>query len=59
MTIDIRSLWRAVRHLTTDDAYERYLEHHRLHHAGSPPLDERSFYLDEQRRKWTGVQRCC
>lgn len=59
-----RSLWRFVRSLTTDDAYERYLAHHRQVHTGqahtdSQPLDRRSFYLREQQHKWSGVQRCC
>jgi uncharacterized short protein YbdD (DUF466 family) len=59
MNIDLRSYWSFVRRLATDDAYERYLEHHRNHHPDTPPLDRRSFYLNEQQRKWTGVQRCC
>jgi uncharacterized short protein YbdD (DUF466 family) len=59
MNIDLRSYWSFVRRLATDDAYERYLEHHRLHHSDSPPVDRQTFYLNEQQRKWTGVQRCC
>lgn len=59
MNMDLRSCWQFVRQLATDDAYERYLEHHRAHHPGSAPLDRREFYLLEQQRKWTGVKRCC
>lgn len=59
MKIDVRSWWSFVRRIATDDAYERYLAHHREHHPDSVPLDRRAFYLKEQQRKWTGVQRCC
>lgn len=55
----LAGLWRFVRELATDDAYERYLEHHRSAHGATPPLDRRAFYLHEQQRKWSGVKRCC
>lgn len=48
-----------LRRLSGDDAYERYLTHHQLHHAARPPLDRRSFYIAEQERKWNGIKRCC
>jgi uncharacterized short protein YbdD (DUF466 family) len=51
--------WRFVRELATDDAYERYLAHHRSTHGASPPLDRRAFYLLEQHRKWSDIKRCC
>jgi len=50
---------RALRRVTGDDAYERYLAHHRQHHLAERPLDRRAFYLAEQQRKWSGVKRCC
>ncbi|MGH8188062.1 MAG: CstA-like transporter-associated (seleno)protein [Steroidobacteraceae bacterium] len=55
----LASLWSLLRTLASDDAYERYLEHHAQAHSGAPPLDRRAFYLREQQRKWTGVSRCC
>ncbi len=55
----LQTLWRFVRELSTDDAYERYLHHHRTAHAGHAPLSRREFYLRQQQRKWSGVQRCC
>jgi uncharacterized short protein YbdD (DUF466 family) len=55
----LASLWTFVRELATDDAYERYLGHHRVSHPGVAPMDRRSFYLHEQQRKWSGVKRCC
>jgi uncharacterized short protein YbdD (DUF466 family) len=59
MTRVLHSLWKFVRALSMDDAYERYLEHHRQAHAQARPLDRRAFYLREQQRKWSGVSRCC
>lgn len=59
MKISLRACWRFIRELTSDDAYERYVEHHRRHHPERPPLDRRAFYMAEQQRKWRGVARCC
>jgi uncharacterized short protein YbdD (DUF466 family) len=58
----LQRLWRVIREVTGDDAYERYLTHWRAEHAavaGPQPLDRASFYREEQRRKWDGVRRCC
>lgn len=55
----LRAVWHFLRALATDDAYERYLEHHRAAHQHDMPLTRRAFYLREQQRKWSGVQRCC
>lgn len=53
--------WRALRTLSGDDAYERYLEHFRREHGGDgrAPLDRAAFFREEERRKWNGVKRCC
>ena len=61
MTDAFWKFWRAVRAVTGDDAYERYLEHRRRCHPGEPvaALDRRAFFKEEQRRKWNGVRRCC
>lgn len=54
------ALWRALRTATGDDAYERYLAHHRLHHGGyGVPLSRAEYFRAEQRRKWDGIRRCC
>jgi len=53
------TLWRALRALTQEDAYERYLRHHFSAHVGTAPLTRREFYLREQERKWSGISRCC
>ena len=52
-------LWRMLRELATDDAYERYLVHHAQAHDGAKPIARREFYLRQQQNKWSGVSRCC
>jgi uncharacterized short protein YbdD (DUF466 family) len=54
-----RELWRALRRLSGDDAYERYLDHHAQAHPGVPALSRRAFYISEQQRKWGTINRCC
>lgn len=55
----MRSLWRLIREMAGDDAYERYLARHARMHAGAPCMDRRAFFVSEQQRKWSGIQRCC
>ena len=56
----LQRLWRALRALSGDDAYERYLAHWRAHHLGEgAPLDRKAFFRAEQERKWNGIKRCC
>jgi len=56
----LRTLWRALRALSGDDAYERYLAHWHAHHADEgEPLDRQAFHQAEIERKWSGVKRCC
>jgi uncharacterized short protein YbdD (DUF466 family) len=56
-----RRLWEALRQLSGDDAYERYLAHWHVHHAaeGTEPLSPEDFFKAEQERKWDGIKRCC
>ena len=51
--------WRWLRSVSGDDAYERYLVHLHSAHPERPLPTRREFYLDEQQRRWTGVNRCC
>ena len=55
----LKALWRTIRRLSGDDAYERYLRHHAAAHPGEPALDRGAFFRQEQERKWNGVRRCC
>jgi uncharacterized short protein YbdD (DUF466 family) len=52
-------LWALLRTLSDDDAYERYLAHQGLHHPLEPLMSRRAFVRDAERRKWSGVSRCC
>jgi len=53
------ALWRAVRALAGEDAYDRYLEHSAAHHPGAPLLTRRDFWREAEKAKWSGVSRCC
>jgi uncharacterized short protein YbdD (DUF466 family) len=55
----LMDLWKMLRELATDDAYERYLAHHAEAHGGTRPIARREFYLRQQQNKWSGVSRCC
>lgn len=55
----LQRLWRAVRQLSGDDAYERYLAQHARHHPEAPPLSREEFFKQWQDGKWKGVKRCC
>lgn len=55
----LRKSWDTLRRLSGDDAYERYVAHHKAHHADTPPLDRAAWFRGEQQRKWDGVRRCC
>jgi uncharacterized short protein YbdD (DUF466 family) len=61
----LKNLWRSVRQLSGDDAYEHYLQHYTEHHQGclegeiEPPLSKEAFFKEWQDKKWTGVKRCC
>lgn len=55
----LKRCWRAVRRLSGDDAYERYLAHHAAHHPETPPLTREAFFKEWQDNKWKGVKRCC
>jgi uncharacterized short protein YbdD (DUF466 family) len=61
MRAALRRIWAALREVTGDDAYERYVAHWHARHCadGAAPLDRAAFCREEQRRKWEGVRRCC
>jgi uncharacterized short protein YbdD (DUF466 family) len=49
---------RWLRRASGDDAYERYLTHPCRGKEG-PVLSRRAFYTERERRKWSGISRCC
>jgi uncharacterized short protein YbdD (DUF466 family) len=59
LSVWLQRAWACLRQLSGDDAYERYRSHQALAHPGVPAMSRREFCADEQRRKWSGVSRCC
>ena len=53
------SFMKAIRQLSGDDAYERYLAHYAEVHSDTSLLSRAEFFKQEQERKWNGVRRCC
>ena len=51
--------WRAIRRLSGDDGYERYLAHHAAAHPDTPALPRQEWFALQQQQKWSGVKRCC
>jgi uncharacterized short protein YbdD (DUF466 family) len=39
--------------------YERYREHHAIHHPGEAPLDRAAWFRRREHERWEGVSRCC
>jgi len=56
---NLKKAWQLLRELSGDDAYERYVRHHAIHHAEEPLLNRQEFFKQEQHKKWHGVKRCC
>jgi uncharacterized short protein YbdD (DUF466 family) len=65
MSGKIKAVWRIVRRLSGDDAYEQYLQHYVRHHQADtghechPPLNKADFFKQWQDAKWNGIKRCC
>ena len=64
----IKRIWKNIRRLSGDDAYEQYLQHYALVHATSErlavddaigPLSREAFFKEWQDKKWKGIKRCC
>ncbi len=54
-------LWEALRSLTGDNSYERYVKHLAARHPQDRPLTRARFYASELERRWNrdGPTRCC
>ncbi|MGR9108534.1 MAG: YbdD/YjiX family protein [Gammaproteobacteria bacterium] len=60
----IKLFWQALRTLSGDNAYERYLESHARRHTnegapGCTALSKAEFYRQRQEDKWNRLNRCC
>jgi uncharacterized short protein YbdD (DUF466 family) len=53
-----RAAWRYLRAVSGDSAYDIYRAR-ALRGRSLPPLTREQFYLDELRRRYTGITRCC
>lgn len=54
MTAALRALWRWLRAVSGDSAYEAYLRR-----AGPVPLSREAFYLEALHRRYSSINRCC
>ena len=52
-------VWRVIRELSGDDAYERYIAQHATNDPDTTPLARKDFFVYQQQQKWRGIQRCC
>jgi uncharacterized short protein YbdD (DUF466 family) len=59
LSADLKQLWRYLRQVSGDDAYERYLAHHRQTHPGEVPMTREQHFTKRQDEKWEKVSRCC
>jgi uncharacterized short protein YbdD (DUF466 family) len=53
------SVWRLVRQVSGDDAYERYVQHMARAHAGQPIMTRADYFKFCQEQKWNRITRCC
>jgi uncharacterized short protein YbdD (DUF466 family) len=57
---NLKSILQNIRNMSGDAAYDRYLAHWRLNHKGEgAPLDRKTFFKQQQERKWNKPNRCC
>lgn len=52
-------IWRTIRELSGDDAYDRYLAHLAACHPNATPQARKDFFRHHQQEKWGGIRRCC
>ena len=52
-------IWRFLRQVSGDDAFERYLYHMQRAHPGVPPMTRRQYYRFRTEQNWNRITRCC
>ena len=55
----LANLWRWLRRVSGDDAYELYVSHLRMAHPGQAVPSRAQFYRRRETEKWSGINRCC
>ncbi len=48
-----------LRGVTGDDAYEKYVDHHRRTHPDLEPMSASDFFKAQLEQKWNCVSGCC
>lgn len=57
--IVLRLVWRGIREWCGDAAYERYAKSHAKHSRCEVLLSREEFYLQQLRKRYANVSRCC
>jgi len=52
-------IWQWLRAVTGDAAYENYVRHAKNARSQPRVLSQREFYLDQLRRRYNSINRCC
>ncbi|MDG2253145.1 MAG: CstA-like transporter-associated (seleno)protein [Methylophilaceae bacterium] len=54
-------IWKFIRALSGDDAYEMYLSNFTIckNHSSKTPLSRKDFYNKQLQEKWNKINRCC
>jgi hypothetical protein len=54
-------MWKFIRALSGDDAYEIYLRNFTAceNHLRKRPLSRKDFYYQQLQEKWNKINRCC
>ena len=52
-------LWRGLREWCGDASYDRYLQCRARKSTAEPLLSREEFYLDQLRKRYSRVSRCC
>ncbi|HTS54218.1 MAG TPA: YbdD/YjiX family protein [Burkholderiales bacterium] len=55
----MQAVWRFVRQVSGDDAYERYRDHILQAHPGQPAMTRTAYYRFRTEQKWNRITRCC
>jgi uncharacterized short protein YbdD (DUF466 family) len=55
----LANLWRWLRRVSGDDAYELYVAHLHTAHPGQALPSRNQFYRQREAAKWSGINRCC
>jgi uncharacterized short protein YbdD (DUF466 family) len=58
---DLKLIWKIIRNISGDDAYEVYLKHYKdcEKNKKNKLLSRQEFYVRKLEEKWSGINRCC